>query len=256
RGRLAWSSNGTKAETAKQTRASRLRRSREWRRTPRVKKQVRRQVAFRGGRADSGTSDWKSQARPFSSGRTPFSCGESGGGPSPRKGGKVLSSAAGTQPTPVAADGIRGGGVCSAPRAERDESFFELAGIEDKQKRPSGRNRRAFCSANSKRSVFRGALRSRRLGGHFRFPAAQPPHGVCAHAPEDLELRGLGFLRLAVPALLLRADELSVNEDMIALPGRVRDGVAEAVEGHDPVPLVWLPLLKVVRKRRRDRLDG
>ena len=163
---------------------------------------------------------------------------ESGDVPSGLKGGKLLSPAARTQPASIAADGIRGGGVCSAPRAERDESFFELAGIEDKQKRPSGRSRRAFCSANSRRSVFRCVLRSRGRNGHFRFRAAQPPHGVGAHAPEDRELRNLGFPGLAVLALVLRADELSVNEDMIALPERVRDGLAEAVKGHDAVPLV------------------
>jgi hypothetical protein len=124
----------------------------------------------------------------------------------------------------MAADGIRGGGLCSSRRAERDESFFRLAGIQDKQKGPSDSRRRAFCSAYSKRSVFRSGLRSRRLGGHFR--AAQPPHGVGAHAPENDDCRGLGLLGLAVLALVLRAEELSVNKDMVALVERPREGLA------------------------------
>jgi hypothetical protein len=98
-----------------------------------------------------------------------------------------------------------------------EESFFELAGMQDKRKGPSGRSRRALSSANSKRSVFRRRLRSSRLCGHFRFRAAQPPHGVCANAPEDRELR---FLGLAVLAFALRADQLSVNEDTVALATR------------------------------------
>lgn len=146
--------------------------------------------------------------------------------PSALKGGKVLSSAAGTEPPLMAADGIRGGGLCSSRRVERDESFFRLAGMQDKQERPSGSRRRAFCFAYSKRSVFRGGLRSRRLGGHFRFRAAQPPHGVGAHAPEDADCRGLGLLGFAVLALVLPADELSVNKDMVALVECAREGLA------------------------------
>ena len=55
--------------------------------------------------------------------------------PSTLKGSKVLSSVSGTEPPLMAADRIRGGGVCSAPQAERDESLFELAGMQDKQKK-------------------------------------------------------------------------------------------------------------------------
>jgi hypothetical protein len=43
---------------------------------------------------------------------------------------------------------------------------------------------------------------------------------------------------------------LSVNEDMVALVERVRDGFAEAVEGHDAVPLGFrLPLVVRVLPR-------
>ena len=56
--------------------------------------------------------------------------------PSALKGSKVLSSVSGTEPRLMATDRIRGGGVCSAPRVNRGESFFELAGMQDKQKGP------------------------------------------------------------------------------------------------------------------------
>ena len=61
---------------------------------------------------------------------------ESGDVPSALKGSKVLSSVSGTEPPLMAADRIRGGGVCSAPQAERDESFLELAGMQDNKKGP------------------------------------------------------------------------------------------------------------------------
>jgi hypothetical protein len=57
---------------------------------------------------------------------------ESGDVPSALKGGKALSSVAGTEPALMAANRIRGGSVCSALRAKRDKSFFELAGMQDK----------------------------------------------------------------------------------------------------------------------------
>jgi hypothetical protein len=102
----------------------------------------------------------------------------------------------------------------------------------------------------SERSVFRSWLRSRRLRGHFRFRAAQPPDGIGADAPEDGDLRGLGLLRLAVLVLVFRADELSVNQDMVALVERVRDGLAEAIKRHDAVPLgSGLPLFVRVLPR-------
>jgi len=57
-------------------------------------------------------------------------------------------------------------------------------------------------------------------------------------------------------AFRLSADELSVNEDMVALVERAREGLAEAVEGHDAVPLGFrLPLVVRVFPRllRGDR---
>jgi hypothetical protein len=101
-----------------------------------------------------------------------------------------------------------------------------------------------------------GARRCRR---HLRFRAAQPPHGVGANAPEDGDLRSLRFLGFAVLILIFLADELSVNEDMVALVKRVRDGLAEAVEGHDAMPLgLGLPLVVRVLPRllRRDGQHG
>src|SRR5215831_8511407 len=86
--------------------------------------------------------------------------------------------------------------------------------------------------AVSKRRFVRGPLRRRSLSRRFRFRAAQPPNGIGAYAPEDGEVRRLRFLGLAVLALVLRANELSVNQDMVALLERIRDGLAEAVEGH------------------------
>jgi len=125
-----------------------------------------------------------------------------------------------------------------------------LAGIQDKRKMPSGIGRRAFIAPVSEGSVFRSRLRSRRLRRHFRFRAAQPPDGIGAHAPEDGDLRGLGLLGLAVLALVFRADELSVNQDMVALVERVGNGLAEAVERHDAVPLCSrLPLFVRVLPR-------
>jgi hypothetical protein len=88
----------------------------------------------------------------------------------------------------------------------------------------------------SERGVFRSRLWGR-LRGHFRFRAAEPPDGIGAHAPEHGDLRGLGLLGLAVLVLVFRADELSVNQDMVALVERVRDRFAETVERHDAVPL-------------------
>jgi hypothetical protein len=45
---------------------------------------------------------------------------------------------------------------------------------------------------------------------------------------EDREVRGLRFPALAVLALAVRANELSVNKDMVADVDGVRDGLAEA----------------------------
>jgi hypothetical protein len=104
--------------------------------------------------------------------------------------------------------------------------------------------------AVSERSVFRSRLRSQRLRGHFRFRAAQAPDGIGANAPENGDVRGLGLFGLAVLSLVFRADELSINQDMVALVERVRDRFAETVERHDAVPLgSGLPLFVRVLPR-------
>jgi hypothetical protein len=105
------------------------------------------------------------------------------------------------------------------------------------EKGPSARSRRAFLEGVLERSIFRCRLGTRRSRRVLSFRTAEPAHGICSHAPEDRELRGLGLLGLAILALVFRADELSVHEDVIALVERVGDGLAEAVEGHDAVPL-------------------
>lgn len=140
----------------------------------------------------------------------------------------------------------------SRGRAQR--YFLNWQECRTKQNRPRGQSRSAFY-ADSKRSVFGSRRRNRRLRWHFRLRAAQPPEGVGANAPEDCELRGLGFLGLAVLALILRADELSVNKDMVGLVERVRDGLAEAVERHDAIPLgSGLPLVVRVLPRLPERV--
>jgi hypothetical protein len=86
--------------------------------------------------------------------------------------------------------------------------------------------------------------------GAFGLRAAEPADGVGANAPEDVYLRGLRLVGIAVFALKFQADELSINEDMVALVERVRDGLAEAVESDDAVPLGFaLPLVVRVLPR-------
>jgi hypothetical protein len=115
---------------------------------------------------------------------------------------------------------------------------------------PSGFKPEGIQAPVSERSFFRSRLRSRRLRGPFRFRAVQPPDGVGTHAPEDGDVRGLGLLVLAILALVFRADELSVNQDMVALVERVGNGLAEAVKRHDAVPLgSGLPLVVRVLPR-------
>ena len=99
-------------------------------------------------------------------------------------------------------------------------------------------------------SPIRGQLRRWALRRHFRFRAAEPAHGVRANAPEDADLGGLGLLGLAVLVLVFRTNEQAVHEDMVALVERVGDGLAEAVECHDAVPLGFgLPLVVRVLPR-------
>jgi len=128
-------------------------------------------------------------------------------------------------------------------------TFFTLAGMQDKKKRPSSRGRRAelHCASKWRVASFGAALRRRRNGWRFRLRPAQSPDGVGANAPEHGDLRGLGLLGLAILALVLRANELSVNEDMVALVESVRAGFAEAIESDDAVPLGFgLPLVQSV----------
>ena len=128
--------------------------------------------------------------------------------------------------------------------------------MQDKEKSPPAEARGLSRNLRSERRFFRRLFRTGCCSGAFRFGAIQPTHGICAHAPEDGELCRLRFLGLAVLALVLRADELSVNKDMVALVERVREGFAEAVEGHDAVPLGFrLPLVVRVLPRLL-RSDG
>jgi hypothetical protein len=94
------------------------------------------------------------------------------------------------------------------------EVLFALAVIQDKRKRPSGRRRRAFADGKLKRNFVRGRFGSRCGRGCFCFRAAEPPNGVPTHAPGDNGIARIGLLGLAVLALELRADELSVYEDI------------------------------------------
>ena len=87
--------------------------------------------------------------------------------------------------------------------------------------------------------------------GRFRFRGAEPPHGVCANTPEDDRVGSLGLLGLAVLSRVLRADELSVNKDMIALVQRRRDGLAEAFEGISYVESDRLRLSFAIRTGER-----
>src|ERR1700731_3739593 len=132
------------------------------------------------------------------------------------------------------------------------------AGQNEKALRPEPEGFNASLS-EGRVAGFRSGVAARSRCWGFRLSAAEPPHGVGAHAPEDRELCGLGFLGLAVLALVLRADKLSVNKDVIALVQRVRDGLTEAVECDDAVPLGFgLPLVVRILPRllRRDGQHG
>jgi hypothetical protein len=143
----------------------------------------------------------------------------------------------------------RGGGEISC--------YWQECRTNKKALRPKPEGRPAPLSERR----FSGHVSSFHAGrrGDFRFRAAEPADGVGAHAPEDSDLRGLGFLGLAVLAVVLRADEHAVHEDVIALMERAGQRLAEAVEGHDAVPLgARLPLVVRVFPRllRRDGEDG
>ena len=143
--------------------------------------------------------------------------------------------------------------------ARSASSIFQRAGGEvscswqecrtkKKALRPKPEGLRAPLSERRAGGLGSGFRAGRR--GDFRFGPAEPAHGVGAHAPEDGDLRGLSLLGLAVLALVLGADKLSVNKDMVAFVQRVRDGLAEAVEDDDAVPLSsGLPLVVRVLPR-------
>jgi hypothetical protein len=110
------------------------------------------------------------------------------------------------------------------------QNLIPLAGMQDKkkvlQRIPEARSERRLKMALRR---FPGwSLRARRGCWYIRFRAAETPHCIRALAPEDGDLRGPGLLGLAVLALALRADEPSVQKDMVALVERVGDGFAEA----------------------------
>jgi hypothetical protein len=65
------------------------------------------------------------------------------------------------------------------------EDLADLAVIQDKQKRASGRSRRAVANATLERSFFRSSFGSRCRSGSSGFGAAKPTHGVRTDAPED-----------------------------------------------------------------------
>ncbi len=114
------------------------------------------------------------------------------------------------------------------------QKFIPLAGMQDKKK---GRRRADLNDASKWRVAgFRAGLRAHSGRWYIRFRAAEAPQGIRAHAREDGDLRGPGLLGLAVLALALRADELSVHKDMVALVELVGDRLAEAIEG-DAMPL-------------------
>jgi hypothetical protein len=94
------------------------------------------------------------------------------------------------------------------------ENLFLWQEFRTNEKEPSRLSRRAFlrrhqnvvlCGAGSGFGACTGDSASARVGCCA---------GVRTHAPEESELRGLGFVGLAVLALELRTDNLSVNEDM------------------------------------------
>ena len=136
--------------------------------------------------------------------------------------------------------------------------LFFLAGMQDNEKalRPKPEGLRW---SPSERRIVRGRFRARCRRRSFSFRSAEPPHGVGADAPEDGDFRRLGLLGLAVLALILRANEHPVDEDVVALVKRIGDGLAEAVERDDAVPLGFrLPLVVRVLPRllRGDRQHG
>ena len=98
---------------------------------------------------------------------------------------------------------------------------------------------RSVWSITRLRRRFGAGCRCRRIS----LRSTEASHGVRANAPEDRNLRGLGLLGFAILSLVLRADEQAVDEEVIAFVEGFCDGLAEAIESHDAVPLGFgLPL--------------
>jgi len=148
---------------------------------------------------------------------------------------------------------IEGGGCVSSPiRYQRCGIlffFWQDAGQNEKALRPE---RRAFPASTVRTArspdsapasvpvACTGASASARLSRRR----------CCAYAPEDGDLRGLGLLDFPFSRSYFDLTSCPVHEDMIALVERVGDGLAEAVEGHDAVPLGFgLPLVVRVLPR-------
>ena len=142
--------------------------------------------------------------------------------------------------------------------------FRFSAGMQDKQKSPPAQaggpssnslQNGGSSDARSEGAVAAGLSASARLRRRTEFART---------LQKVAKLRALRFLGLAALVCVFRADELSVNKDMVALPERLRDGFAEAVEGHDAVPTGFrLPLVVPLprpraggRKLSRNKVAG
>jgi hypothetical protein len=113
-------------------------------------------------------------------------------------------------------------------RARR--SFFELAGMQDKQKSPPAKaagpsvlpmQNGASCEAGSGADACAGTSARARRNRHAELVRA---------LEQNAKFAAFAFLRLAVLALVLRAEKLSVNKDMVVLVERVCEELAEAVD--------------------------
>jgi hypothetical protein len=123
--------------------------------------------------------------------------------------------------------------------------LFSMAGMQDKQKSPPAWAGGLSRTPTSARRVTRlnTHFSAGRAFRYFSFRSTEASHGVGTNAPEDRHFCSLGLLGFPVLPLVLGADEQAVHEDVIALVEGVSDGLAEAVESHDAVPLGFrLPL--------------
>jgi len=114
--------------------------------------------------------------------------------------------------------------------AIRGEDLADLAVIQDKRNKVIRPKPEGLGNATLERSTVRARLGSRCRCGSFRFRMAEPPHRVCANDSKDDGVGGLRLPGLAALALVFRADELSVNKDVIAHVQRHRDALAAGAE--------------------------